>query len=161
MPFFPSNTIHAYVLTSVLIQNGMTIRRTSTCDARGTRSRGSRFNRAGLLGPTGAAQDGEVEDYKVSIARFFEPQPGSPAGGVKASQPPKQSNANSPYAFNGWDEPSSLHLHQIVADDWQCTDQQPVTGFRWWGSFEGWTKPLRLLWEDSKGPLTSLKRIFL
>jgi len=101
-----------------------------------------RFNTRGLLGPTGPAQDGEVEDYKVSIAQFYEPQPGSAKGAVKWSQPPKPSGASTPFVFTGWDEPSSLHLHQIVADDWQCTDERPVTGFHWWGSFEGWTKPL-------------------
>jgi len=101
-----------------------------------------RFNTRGLLGPTGPAQDGEVEDYKVSIAQYFEPQPGSGKGAVKWSQPPKQAGSATPYVFSGWDEPSSLHLHQIVADDWQCNDERPITGFHWWGSFQGWTKPL-------------------
>jgi hypothetical protein len=36
---------------------------------------------------------------------------------------------------------SDLHLHQVAADDWRCDDDQPITGFQWYGSFEGWTQP--------------------
>jgi hypothetical protein len=29
----------------------------------------------------------------------------------------------------------------IVADDWQCSDNRPVTDIHWWGSFIGWRQP--------------------
>jgi hypothetical protein len=41
--------------------------------------------------------------------------------------------------FNGWDERSWYDKSGIVADDWLCEDNRPVTGIRWWGSFVGWT----------------------
>jgi hypothetical protein len=28
-----------------------------------------------------------------------------------------------------------------MADDWECTDDRPVTDIHWWGSFIGWTQP--------------------
>jgi len=43
-------------------------------------------------------------------------------------------------AYRGWDEYSVYGQHQIVADDWICLDDQPVTGIRWWGSFQGWSE---------------------
>jgi hypothetical protein len=101
-----------------------------------------RFNTRGLLPYYGPAQDGEVEDYKVSIVRGFEPQPNAGKGGIKWSQPVQNPDAATPFIFNGWDEISGLHLHQISADDWQCSDERPITGFHWWGSFESWTKPM-------------------
>ncbi|MBN1507590.1 MAG: hypothetical protein JW955_12130 [Sedimentisphaerales bacterium] len=101
-----------------------------------------RFNSRGLLSYYGPAQDGEVEDYKVSLVHAFDPQINSGKGGLKWSQPAKSADAATPFLLNGWDEVSSLHLHQISADDWQCTDERPITGFQWWGSFEGWTQPM-------------------
>jgi hypothetical protein len=104
-----------------------------------------RFNTRGLLPYYGPAQDGEVEDYKVSVVsngRDVELQPSAGIGGLKWSQPAQSSDTATPFIFNGWDEVSGLHLHQISADDWQCSDERPITGFHWWGSFEGWTKPL-------------------
>lgn len=101
-----------------------------------------RFNTRGLLTFQGLASDGEVEDYKVAVAQFYEPQPIFGRGAAKWSQPPERLEPAEPYVFNGWDELSSLHLHQIVADDWRCEDDRPVTGFQWWGSFEGWTQSL-------------------
>jgi hypothetical protein len=40
--------------------------------------------------------------------------------------------------FNGWDELSWYGASGLVADDWLCTDNRPVAGIRWWGSFVGW-----------------------
>jgi len=40
--------------------------------------------------------------------------------------------------INGWDEPSIYGGKQIVADDWVCDTNQPVTDVHWWGSFRGW-----------------------
>jgi len=101
-----------------------------------------RFNTRGALSYYGLAQDGEVEDYKISLVRSYQPQVYRGRGGLKWSQPAQSTDAAAPFIFNGWDEASGLHLHQINADDWQCTDERPITGFQWWGSFNGWTKPM-------------------
>jgi hypothetical protein len=100
-----------------------------------------RFNARGLLSYYGAAADGEVEDYQVAIADRLSPQMNSGKGGLKWSQAPQQFDPATPFILNGWGEPSDLHLHQIVADDWKCEDDRPITGFQWSGSFEGWTQP--------------------
>jgi hypothetical protein len=99
-----------------------------------------RFNTRGLLGYQGAASDGEVEDYRVSIAESYAPQSNSGRGGLKWTQPPQALDASTPYIFDGWDAPSNLHQHRIVADDWRCEDSRPITGFQWWGSFTGWAE---------------------
>ena len=101
-----------------------------------------RFNTRGLLSWKGLATDGEVEDYRVSIAEQFQPQTNSGKGGPKWSQTPEQFDPATMFIFNGWGERSDLSLHRILADDWQCDDDSPVTGFQWWGSFDGWTQPL-------------------
>ncbi len=58
--------------------------------------------------------------------------------------------------INGWDEVSTLndlsnnglayptnyyYPQRIMADDWECTDERPVTDIHWWGSFLGWSQP--------------------
>lgn len=45
--------------------------------------------------------------------------------------------------ITGWDEVSVYDPPQwpIMADDWQCVDDRPVTDIHWWGSFKGWTQP--------------------
>ncbi|MGD0785579.1 MAG: dockerin type I domain-containing protein [Sedimentisphaerales bacterium] len=50
----------------------------------------------------------------------------------------------------------------IVADDWVCMDNRPITDIHWWGSFKGWTactppnnapKAFRLgIWTDVPNP---------
>jgi len=119
--------------------NNLTFRTPPTALA-GTTFARFRFNTCGLLDWYGPATDGEVEDYQVSVVQPLEPQPGSGRGGLKWSQPPQRFDPATPFLFNGWGEPSNLHLHQIVADDWSCDDERPITGFQWWGSFEGWTQ---------------------
>jgi len=99
-----------------------------------------RFNTSGLLDWYGPATDGEVEDYQLSVVRPLDPQPSSGTGGPKWSQPPQRLNPATPFVFDAWDEPSNLHFHQVIADDWPCDDERPVTGFQWWGAFEGWTQ---------------------
>lgn len=101
-----------------------------------------RFSTRGVLAATGAAPDGEVEDYQVIIGDRLEPQMNSGKGGLKWSQAPQPFDVTTPFIFNGWGQPSDLHLHQIAADDWRCDDAQPVTGFQWTGSFQNWTQPL-------------------
>ncbi len=117
-----------------------------------------RFSTRGLLSYCGPAADGEVEDYRVTIAERLQPQINSGKGGLKWSQAAQQFDPATPFILNGWGEPSNLHLRQIVADDWRCEDERPITGFQWCGSFEGWPeaalprqKPLAFhiaLWTD-------------
>lgn len=60
-----------------------------------------------------------------------------PAGALpKWSQPPEPFLPDD--AFTGWNEPSVYGGEQIVADDWFCETDKPVTGIEWWGSFLGW-----------------------
>lgn len=66
---------------------------------------------------------------------------------VKYSQPPVVINpGHVPAQINGWDE-VSVYTQQlplqwpIMADDWLCQDDRPVTDFHWWGSYLGWTQP--------------------
>lgn len=60
---------------------------------------------------------------------------------VKYSQPPVTLDED-PGLIVGWDELSVLTNGQIImADDWQCKDDRPVTDIHWWGSFLGWTQP--------------------
>lgn len=74
---------------------------------------------------------------------------------VKWSQPPVPHSTD---AFNGWDELSVYGSSQIVADDWVCLTNRPVTDIHWWGSYLGWSSehaPPRLpdgfhftIWKD-------------
>ncbi len=57
----------------------------------------------------------------------------------KWSQPPEPYKV--PDAYNGWDEYSvydSGEMGWIVADDWYCDTDEPVSDVHWWGSFLGW-----------------------
>jgi hypothetical protein len=61
---------------------------------------------------------------------------------TKWSQPPVVLDPNAdPPTISGWDEQSTFEPINIVADDWQCTDERPITDIHWWGSFIGWTQP--------------------
>ena len=56
---------------------------------------------------------------------------------VKWSQPPV------PYEFAedtyvGWDEEAHNWLPKMVADDFLCDSNKPITAIRWWGSFFNW-----------------------
>jgi len=42
--------------------------------------------------------------------------------------------------YYGWNEISDYNGHQIVADDWPCKTDDPVTDIHWWASFKGWTE---------------------
>lgn len=53
-----------------------------------------------------------------------------------------------PTSFWGWDEVSLYHEEPLLADDWLCLDDRPVTDIHWWGSFPnkdsdvcGWKEP--------------------
>lgn len=56
-------------------------------------------------------------------------------GPLKWSQPPKELD---PGRFLGWDEESVRYWPPLMADDWHCKDQRPVTDIHWWGSHLGW-----------------------
>jgi hypothetical protein len=60
---------------------------------------------------------------------------------IKYSQKPDVIDEGQPPMINGWDEPSLYWQHPIMADDWPCNDNRPVTDIHWWGSFVGWTQP--------------------
>jgi hypothetical protein len=57
---------------------------------------------------------------------------------VKWSQPPVEIG---PRIFLGWDELSVRPWRPLMADDWLCEDQRPVTDIHWWGSFLKWLEP--------------------
>ena len=64
---------------------------------------------------------------------------------VKYSQPPVVLKED-PGMIIGWDEqsvytPAMPHIPTIMADDWECKDERPITDIHWWGSFLGWTQP--------------------
>jgi hypothetical protein len=105
-----------------------------------------RFSTVRGLRYTGLAANGEVEDYMVTITGGSVPQP--PAGEhVKWSQPPVEQDpwAVSP-VYCGWDEPSyvtrareaDMATWTLVADDFRCVGNCPVTSVHWWGSYQDW-----------------------
>jgi len=55
---------------------------------------------------------------------------------IKWSQPPKPTETDNLYY--GWNEISEYDGDQIVADDWLCDNDDPVTDIHWWGSFKDW-----------------------
>jgi hypothetical protein len=60
---------------------------------------------------------------------------------IKWSQPPMVIDSNVPQKILGWDEKSNYKNPPIMADDWLCKDDRPVTDIHWWGSFLGWNQP--------------------
>jgi len=105
-----------------------------------------RFSTMRGLRVTGPASDGEVEDYMVWVEESIFPSP-APADHLKWSQPPLEWDplAGVP-VYCGWDELSytskPLDVAQgswkIVADDFRCFGQMPVTSVHWWGSYQNW-----------------------
>jgi hypothetical protein len=77
---------------------------------------------------------------------------GSTTGPMKWSQPIVQIGVvpdpfgNQPL-YTGWDEPSYTNQvppggnPPLVADDWLCRNNLPVTDIHWWGSYLGSTSP--------------------
>jgi len=58
---------------------------------------------------------------------------------VKWEQPPqKNPESQDPECFFGWTEWSVYGGDRIVADDWLCESNDPVTDIHWWGSYGGW-----------------------
>jgi len=88
--------------------------------------------------------------YSVTTNTGGGPGPGPGPGGsgarpkwyIKWSQPPVSIDPNKdPPTFIGWDEISDYNNPPIVADDWRCIDDRPITDIHWWGSFLGWNQP--------------------
>jgi len=112
----------------------------------GTTFARARISSAGGLTPKGLAEDGEVEDTEVVIAIIIEPKPLIEHS--KWSQPPIEIDPASriPVYF-GWDEISLRELWEppeswdIVADDFRCLGDMPITSIHWFGSYYGWGLP--------------------
>ncbi len=85
------------------------------------------------------------DSYSVTQNTGGGPGPGGTATSkwyIKWSQPPVAIDPNAePPVFVGWDELSDYNNPPIVADDWKCEDDRPVTDIHWWGSFLGWNQP--------------------
>jgi hypothetical protein len=94
----------------------------------------------------GQASDGEVEDYAVAIGT---------GSGLPSTQYPPQSPSHKyvprwtqgavpvkdqEASLNGWPDTSLQQTRPVVADDWIADKADAVTGLRWWGSFESWSK---------------------
>jgi hypothetical protein len=86
----------------------------------------------------------QVSGYKGSYVKYSQP--------IVEIDDPDQVRT----LINGWDEVSTLndlsnnnlpyptnyfYPQRIMADDWECTDERPVTDIHWWGSFLGWKQP--------------------
>jgi hypothetical protein len=76
---------------------------------------------------------------------------------LKWSQPPTFNPASpEPDCYWGWDEPSAYDCAapgcQIVADDYLCDDQRPITDMHWWGSYLGWASQDPPLLSDPAAP---------
>lgn len=103
-----------------------------------------RFSTMRGLRTTGLAPNGEVEDYMIRIDSAAIPGP-PPVAHLKWSQPPLEWDPVSDVPiYCGWDELSyaskPLEFAQgswkIVADDFRCFGQMPVTSVHWWGSYQ-------------------------
>jgi len=100
-----------------------------------------RFNTRGLLDSYGLADDGEVEDYYIQVVKSQDSQAISGATRLAWSQPPSAATGGGANVFQVGSVSSSLHLHELAADDWEPVDDVPITGIHWWGVFDGWTEP--------------------
>jgi hypothetical protein len=106
--------------------------------------------RAGGDGPAAGYEFGETEDYYFVPEVEVPPEPKPPAEHLKWSQPPVEWDPISKTPmYCGWNEPSFCvrpsistavlpALWHIVADDFRCLGDMPVTSVHWWGSYEGW-----------------------
>jgi len=56
---------------------------------------------------------------------------------LKWSQPPVALENG---LINGWDEKSLFKVPPMMADDWACKDDRPITDIHWWGSYIGWNQ---------------------
>lgn len=105
-----------------------------------------RFSTVRGLNYYGPAADGEVEDYMVRIEEGLVPVK-PPLEHQKWSQPPVEYDPDSRMpVYCGWDQPAYVSkpigtgtaTWRLVADDFRCTGDMPVTTIHWWGSYAGW-----------------------
>ena len=105
-----------------------------------------RFSTFRWLDYVGLAPDGEVEDYQISITDVVVPSK-PPVPHLKWSQPPIETAPGSGTpVYCGWDEAAytykpfwfSTPTWKLVADDFRCAGEMPVTSVHWWGSYTGW-----------------------
>ena len=105
--------------------------------------------RAGGDGPAAGYEFGETEDYYFVPEVEVPPEPKPPAEHLKWSQPPVEWDpASKTPLYCGWNEPSFCikpsgvpapsTVWKMVADDFRCLGDMPVTSVHWWGSYEGW-----------------------
>jgi hypothetical protein len=100
-----------------------------------------------VFGPVGVPAPGKpkfVMAWNYWHNLIVLPKPPASKFYVKWSQRPVPFDPNLPEDFNGWDELSTIEgedPRQILADDWLCMDDRPVTDIHWWGSYIGWTQP--------------------
>lgn len=84
------------------------------------------------------AQGGFPQDPSSSCAN------GVPCHPLKWAQPPTLTPFSPlPGCFWGWDEPSVYEppvQYPILADDFACTSQRPITDVHWWGSYLNWVE---------------------
>ena len=76
---------------------------------------------------------------------------------LKWSQSPTiNPDSPEPQCYWGWDEASAYDCAapgcQIVADDYLCADQRPITDIHWWGSYLGWASQDPPLLSDPTAP---------
>lgn len=81
-------------------------------------------------------------DAEADLALYLTSKAGG-GSGLKWDQPPL-TDPSSPFpdCYYGWDELTLFEGPQIVADDWVCSTDEPVTDFHWWGSYIGWDQPI-------------------
>jgi len=83
-----------------------------------------------------------LDDDIDAVANWPEPfDPGQEEEFVKWSQPPTINPDIDPLYFYGWNEWSVFGNTEIVASDWACFDDRPITDIHWWGSYIGWDDP--------------------
>jgi hypothetical protein len=96
---------------------------------------------AGSWVPPPGTTDPNPWNYWFNLTVTPNPPPVEGKFFVKWSQPPVRDTVDPNYIY-GWDEWSWYYPGPILADDWECTDERPVTDVHWWGSFWGWDIPV-------------------
>jgi len=119
------------------------------------------------LNYSGQASDGEVEDYAVAIgidsglpSTQFPPQSPTHKYVPRWTQSAEMASGQEA-SLSGWPDPSLHQTRPIIADDWMADKADAITGLRWWGSFQDWSKstpPSRIpdafyiaVWSDPVG----------
>ena len=94
----------------------------------------------GGSGPATGYKLGETEDYYFA-PEAPPPEPKPLVEHLKWSQPPIEWTPMSRTPlYCGWDERSIVTPFQwkVVADDFRCIGNIPITSVHWWGSYIGW-----------------------